>query len=202
MTTRTISGLFDNYDDAAQAVRDLEEAGIPARDISLVANDYDGRSKSIPTTEAGAGAGTGAAVGGVAGGAAGVLAGLGMLAIPGIGPVVAAGWLVAAAAGAVAGAAVGAGAGGLAGSLIAAGVSREDANFYAEGVRRGGSLVTVKPSDKYEVVAEQILVRRSVNPTHRVNLYREAGWNEFDPKAPPYTTAEVEAERRRYNAGL
>ena len=47
MTARTVTGLFDRYDDAAQAVRDLEAAGIPPRDISLVANNIDGSHKSI-----------------------------------------------------------------------------------------------------------------------------------------------------------
>jgi hypothetical protein len=83
------------------------------------------------------GAETGAGVGTAVGGAAGLLAGLGLLAIPGVGPVVAAGWLVATAVGAVAGAATG----GLIGGLTGAGVSEDDAHVYAEGVRRGGSLV-------------------------------------------------------------
>lgn len=202
MAARTITGLFDRYDDAAQAVRDLEAAGIPARDISLVANNIDGSHKSIATTDAGAGAGTGAAVGGVAGGAAGVLAGLGMLAIPGVGPVVAAGWLVAAAVGALAGGTVGAAAGGIAGTFIAAGLDRDDANFYAEGIRRGGSVVTAKPDEKHLSAAEQILARRAVSTTERIKSYRDAGWSEFNPNAPAFTRTEIEAERRRYNTGL
>jgi hypothetical protein len=136
---------------------------------------------------------TGAAVGGVAGGAAGVLAGLGILAIPGIGPVVAAGWLVAAAVGATAGAA----AGGLTGLFIAAGLSCDDANFYAEGIRRGGTVVTVKPDDKHMAVAEQILRRGTVSPIERGKLYRDSGWREFNPEAVPYTPAEIETERQR-----
>jgi hypothetical protein len=67
-----------------------------------------------------------------------LLAGLGLLAIPGLGPVVAAGWLASTALGAVAGGA----AGGLIGALTAAGVSQEDAHVSAEGIRRGGTLVT------------------------------------------------------------
>jgi hypothetical protein len=202
MATRTITDLFDRYDDAAQAVYDLEAVGIPARDISLVANNIDGSAKSVATTQAGAGAGTGAAVGGIAGGAAGVLAGLGMLAIPGVGPVVAAGWLVAAAAGATAGATVGAAAGSLTGTFIAAGVSREDADFYAEGVRRGGTVVTVKAAKKHVAAAEQILGRRAVNSAERGKSYRDAGWHEFNPAADPYTPAEVEAARLRYRSVL
>src|SRR6202012_1910459 len=137
MANRTITTLYDNYDDAAQAVRDLEAAGIPPRDISLVANDAEGREKKGATTEAGAGAGTGAAVGGVAAGAAGVLGRLRKVGEPGGGPGVAGGWLGAGAAGAVAGGAVGAATGGVVGTFIAAGVDRDEANVYAEGIRRG-----------------------------------------------------------------
>jgi hypothetical protein len=198
MATRTITGLFDLYDDAAQAVYDLEAAGIPARDISLVASDIEGHSKSIATTDAGVAAGAGAAGAGVVGAAAGVLAGLGLLAIPGIGPVVAAGWLVAGAVGAAAGATVGAAAGGITGSFVAAGVTREEADFYAEGIRRGGTVVTVKADAKHESMAEQIIMGRAVNASVRDRFYRDNGWREFNPDLPPYTQAEVDAERRRY----
>jgi hypothetical protein len=198
MANRTITTLYDNYDDAAQAVRDLEAAGVPPRDISLVANDSEGRQKNIATTDAGPGAGTGAAIGGVAAGAAGVLAGLGMLAIPGIGPVVAAGWLIAGAAGAVAGGVVGAAAGGVVGSLMAAGVDRDQANVYAEGLRRGGTLVSAKVDDHHVAAAERILSTRAVDYEARNKAYRTSGWSKFDEAAPPYTTTEVEAERRRY----
>ena len=67
-----------------------------------------------------------------------------MLAVPGIGPVVGLGWLAATAVGAVTGAAVGAATGGLIGSLTEAGVSEQDAHVYAEGVRRGGTLLSVR----------------------------------------------------------
>jgi hypothetical protein len=198
MSNPTITGLFDFYDDAADTVYQLEAAGIPARDISLVANNVDGSTKTIATTEAGAAAGGGAAGAGAVGAAAGILAGLGMLAIPGIGPVVAAGWLVAGAVGAAAGATVGAVAGGITGTFIAAGVSREDADFYAEGLRRGGTVVTVKPDEKHTVVAEKIILAHAVNNGARSQFYRDSGWREFDPAALPYTRDEIEAERRRY----
>ena len=86
------------------------------------------------------GAGKGAGIGATAGGVVGLLTGLGLLAIPGVGPVVAAGWLVATAAGA----AVGGTAGGIIGALTQAGTSEEDAYIYAEGVRRGGTLVSAE----------------------------------------------------------
>ncbi len=94
MAQRTITRMYDNYADARTVVTDLEQAGVPHNDISLVANsDAHGRyaetSPDAKTTASGAG--TGALAGGVLGGGAGLLAGIGALAIPGVGPVVAAG---------------------------------------------------------------------------------------------------------------
>ena len=77
------------------------------------------------------------------GGAAGLLAGLGLMAIPGVGPVVAAGWLVSTLTGAVAGGATG----GVIGALTQAGISKEDADVYAEGLRRGGAVVSARVAD-------------------------------------------------------
>src|ERR1700730_13591642 len=128
MARQTVTALYDTHEEAAQAVRALEAAGISHDDLSLVTNNVD----SMVSAHTKTGAGTGASIGTVLGGGAGLLAGLGMLAIPGVGPVVAAGWLVATAAGA----ATGAVAGGLIGSLTGAGVSKEQAHLYAEGVRR------------------------------------------------------------------
>ena len=91
------------------------------------------------------------------GGGAGLLAGIGALAIPGIGPLVAAGWLVSTLAGAAAGAA----GGGLIGALTGAGVSHEEANAYNEGVKRGGTLVTVRVKDADASRVESIMQQRS-----------------------------------------
>jgi hypothetical protein len=133
------------------------------------------------------------------GGIGGLLTGLGLMAIPGVGPVVAGGWLVATAAGAAAGAAVGGAAGGLVGSLTKAGVPERDAHFYAEGVRRGGTLVTARVEDSRASTAREILQRyRWVDPDVRGAAYRESGWNSFDENAPPYTPEQVAAERARY----
>ncbi len=153
MAQQTLTRLYDNYDDALHVVQSLKSAGVPHDDISLVSNDADNRysgantgtsttgmTSGDPEQGASTGAGTGATMGTVLGGGAGLLAGLGALAIPGIGPIVAAGWLVAT----LTGAGVGAAAGGLFGSLTGAGVSEADAHVHAEGVRRGGTLVTVR----------------------------------------------------------
>src|ERR1700712_4446133 len=145
--TQTLTGLFDRYDDARRAVKDLEAAGVPHRNVSIVANNGRGERAEAVASDAATGAGAGAGIGAAIGGAGGLLAGLGLLAIPGLGPVVAAGWLASTAVGAIGGAAIGGAAGGLVGALTHAGVPEEDAHVYAEGVRRGGTLVTAKVDD-------------------------------------------------------
>lgn len=179
MPTQTITALYDDYDDASKAVAKLEAAGIPHADISLVANN-DTRtgasadaSRSDTAEHAETGAGTGATLGTVLGGGAGLLAGLGLLAIPGVGPVVAAGWLVAT----LTGAGIGAAAGGLAGSLTGAGLSEADAHTYAEGVRRGGTLLTVRADDAHAVRVMDILEEHgSVDIDERQKSWSQDGW--------------------------
>lgn len=118
-------------------------------------------------------------------------AGLGALLIPGIGPVVAAGWLIPT----IIGAAVGASGGGIVGALIGAGVSEEHAHVYAETVRRGGAVVTVRVDDDQIPVIEFIMARRAVNPEQKATLYRSTGWTRFDADAPPYVAKERTVER-------
>jgi hypothetical protein len=194
---KTVTGLFDDYTDASSAVSALESIGVPTNDISIVSNNADER---YYPNESGAatGAESGAGVGAVVGGAGGLLTGLGMLAIPGVGPVVAAGWLVATVAGAVAGAVAGGAAGGLIGALTGSGVSEDDAHLYAEGVRRGGSLVTAKVDDMRVPEAEAILAKSNwVDPTERRASYEQQGWSKFDETLPAYDRDQIEQERDR-----
>lgn len=200
---KTINGLFDDYTDATSAVSALEAAGVPSNDISIVSNNaqnqYSEGSHAVTGAESGAG------LGAVVGGAGGLLAGLGIMAIPGVGPVVAAGWLAATAVGAVAGAVTGGAAGGLIGALTGSGVSQDDANLYAEGVRRGGSLVTARVSEDLALEAEEILKRSNwVDPAERRTAYKQQGWTEFDDTLDPYAPDQIEEERLRYRrtAGL
>lgn len=193
--TQTITGLFDSYEDASRAVSKLEGAGVPHGDISIVSNNAHDRWSSqdgqVAEAPAATGAGTGATAGTVLGGGAGLLAGLGMLAIPGVGPVVAAGWLVAT----LTGAGVGAAAGGLLGGLTGAGVSHEDAHVYAEGVRRGGTLVTARVADDKVAMARSTLEGGGVDPAQRRSAYQAQGWTGYDPSAPTYTADQIERER-------
>jgi stress response protein YsnF len=167
---RTIAHVYPTYAEATRVVQALESAGIPHSDISIVSGDKSvgttgygtpgsttgtmtGMTSGDPEQGAATGAGTGASLGTVLGGGAGLLAGIGALAIPGLGPIVAAGWLVAA----LTGAGVGAAAGGLLGSLTGAGISEADAHTYQEGVNSGGTLVTVRADDAQAAHVEQVM---------------------------------------------
>jgi len=194
---RTVTGLFDDYTDASSAVSELEASGVPSKDISIVSNDVAGRNSDQSC--AATGAESGAGVGAVVGGTGGLLTGLGIMAIPGVGPVVAAGWLAATAVGALAGAAAGGAAGGIIGALTGSGVSEQDANLYAEGVRRGGSLVTARVDDALVPEAEAILKRSNwVDPIERRAAYNKEGWTMFDDTLDPYAPDQIEQERLRY----
>ena len=202
--TVTISRLYDNYADAQRAVTGLEAAGVPHSDISIVANNSDnwyGADRKVDRDADGVddraeGAGKGAGIGAGVGGAAGLLAGLGLLAIPGIGPVVAAGWLVSTAAGAVAGAATG----GVVVDLTQAGVSEDEAPLYAEGVRRGGTLVSARVADADRGRLESILDQSAVNLRDRSSAWQRSGWKSFDPSSKPYGAEDVRKERELYTA--
>ncbi len=197
--TQTVTALYDTYDSAVSAVNALEASGVLHSDISIVSNNVDNRYTTDHPTNAAEDAGKSAGVGAAVGGVGGLLTGLGLLAIPGVGPVVAAGWLAATIAGAATGAVVGGAAGGLVGSFTAAGVPERDAQFYAEGVRRGGTLVTARVEDARASTAEEIFQRyKSVDPAARGAAYRESGWSSFDENAPAYTADQVAADRARY----
>lgn len=187
MSDQTHARLYDTYSAATDAVRALEAAGFSEDNISVISRKNE--SNSHPAADETA-AGTGATVGTLVGGGAGLLAGIGMIAIPGIGPLVAAGWMVAALTGAGAGAA----AGGLLGSLIGSGVDEHDANVYAEGVERGGTLVTVRADSSRIARAREIMDQHNpVDSAARANEYRAGGWTGYagDGTAnnPPGTAA-------------
>jgi hypothetical protein len=195
---KTITALFDDYENAAQAVRALEAAGFDSDDISLVVSTYEDEvGETYVDDDAAGGAGAGAGIGALVGGAGGLLAGLGALAIPGIGPVVAAGWLVSTAVGAVAGAAVGGATGGIIGGLTSSGVHEQDAHVFAEGVRRGGSVVSVRTDEGRAGVVEDIFTEaHQVDIAERRSLFQQEGWEYFDPAAPSYSREDAREGRK------
>jgi hypothetical protein len=139
----------------------------------------------------------GAAIGAVAATAGTAIGTLAMLVIPGIGPAVGAGWLFALL---VAGAAVGGVTGGLLGALASAGVNEADAAVYAEGVRRGGSVVAARVSPANVPKVESVMEEGAINIAERRADFRRSGWQTFDPAAPPYSADQVRTERLLHRA--
>lgn len=176
---KTVIGLMDNLGEAQAVVRDLVDSGIEREDIGFMANE----KHAVPGTAAlnesegshvasGAltGAGTGAAIGGIAG----LALSLAPLAIPGIGPILAAGPIAAA----LAGAGLGAVTGGLIGGLTQLGVPEEEAHYYAEGVRRGGILVTVAADSDAEADRAVHIMKRhgAADIDERATEWKRQGW--------------------------
>jgi len=175
--SKTIIGMMDNVSEARNVVEDLVASGIDRDDIGFMANEKHATPQRVDaddgagaTSGALAGAGTGAAIGGVAG----LALSFAPLAIPGIGPILAAGPIAAA----LTGAGIGALAGGLIGGLTKLGVPEEDAHYYAEGVRRGGILVTVAADDDREVEQAVSILKRhgAVDVQERASEWRKQGW--------------------------
>lgn len=204
---KTVVGLFDSFAESQSVVQDLIDSGFRREDISVVSNDAahaSDRERMVGADDSAAaeGAGTGAVSGTVLGGALGLLVGAGLLAIPGIGPVLAAGPLAAGLGTAAAtvgagalGAGLGAAAGGLIGGLIGAGVPREDAEYYSEGVRRGGTLVTVSAEDSMASTAHDVMMRHNaVDIDDRSAQWRSSGWTGFNDQTEPL-------DRTRMSAG-
>lgn len=141
-----VVGLFQNQIDAERAIQRLKESGFSENQIGVALRDRDRQEELVEGTgtQVAEGAATGAVSGGVLGGVIGLLAGVGALAIPGIGPIIAGGTL----ASTLAGAGIGAAAGGLLGALVGMGIPEEDAKHFDEGFRAGGTLVTVNAGNR------------------------------------------------------
>jgi hypothetical protein len=78
---------------------------------------------------------------------------------------------------------------------VSSGVSEKEAHVYAEGIRRGGGIVTVRAAESEVEMARTILQRhRSVDIVARRSMYEQEGWTEFDPEAIPYTPQQVAGE--------
>ncbi|MGH8563989.1 MAG: hypothetical protein ACREXW_07810 [Gammaproteobacteria bacterium] len=190
---KTVIGLFDSVTDAESAVRDLISSGYSRDDLSLLASDAAGEwsryeastveGAELTSEEIGSGVGTGTVVGGLGG----LFAGLGMFAIPGIGPVAAAGALATT----LLGAGVGAAAGGLKAAIDELGVPKDQTGYYAEAVRRGGILVSVRAPEEQVDAATAIMERRhAMDIDERAAEWRADGWTQFNETAEPYSKNE------------
>jgi Protein of unknown function (DUF3341) len=155
---QAVFGLAKNEDHAIRIVEQLKAAGFSSNDISVLFPDKTGTKDFAHEhhTKAPEGAAAGAGTGGILGGALGWLVGIGALAIPGLGPFIAAGPIMAALSGAAAGAALG----GIAGALIGLGIPEYEAKRYEGKIREGNVLISVHTDDRAERSrAKEILER-------------------------------------------
>lgn len=153
-----VFGIYPSYAAVESGVDALQAAGFRSTDISVLFPENVGTKDFAhkKNTKAPEGATAGGVSGGVIGGALGWLTGIGALAIPGIGPLIAAGPIVAALAGVGAGAAIG----GIAGALVGMGIPEYEAKRYEGRVRSGGILLSVhSDSSDWTKRAKQIIER-------------------------------------------
>ena len=147
--SKSVFGIATSHGKAERIVEQLQAQGFALSEISVLMPDTGGTRDvgHITATKAPEGATTGGATGGVAGGVIGLLAGIGALAIPGVGPLIAAGPIMAA----LSGAAVGATAGGIVGGLIGLGIPEIEAKRYEEKLKKGNYLIAVHTHESKDV---------------------------------------------------
>ncbi|RLL43907.1 low temperature-induced protein [Oceanobacillus piezotolerans] len=179
MPKKIIGGVFANAQDAEMAINQLKGLGYQGEDISVFAKDKDevkdienhtdtdvtpekgGRGKN-----AGKGAGIGAVSGGVLGGIVGLIAEAGLLAIPGIGPLVAAGPIATT----LAGLGIGAGSGGIVGALVGLGIPEEQAKEYEGFLKDNRIIVMVEANEENQSDVYRIFIS---NKTENTSMYPE-----------------------------
>jgi uncharacterized protein (TIGR02271 family) len=147
-------------------------------------------------TQAAEGATAGAVGGGVVGGAIGLLGGLGALAIPGLGPIFAAGWLGST----LAGAGIGAAAGGIIGGLVGLGVPENEARHFEEGIKAGGILVTVRAEGRFQEAAD-LLRRHGADLGPGFTAATGAAETDHDRESMRLREEELDIEKQRVQAG-
>jgi uncharacterized protein (TIGR02271 family) len=204
-TSGTVVGLFHNQADAERAIQRLKQQGFSENQIGVAIRDRGRQEELIEGTgtQAAEGAATGAIGGGVLGGVIGLLAGVGALAIPGVGPIIAGGTL----ASTLAGAGIGAAAGGLLGALVGMGVPEEDAQHFDQGFRAGGTLVTVTAGSRAEEARACLYENGADLGSLGRGLAGSVGMADRSPSAGESTRSielreeELRAEKERVQAG-
>jgi len=165
--SKSIVGIAKTRTDVEAVVTDLQNSGIPVANISILLPDSGGfpETGAVKATKAPEGTTTGVVAGGLAGGALGLLAGIGALAIPGVGPLIAAGPIMAS----LSGAAVGATAGGIVGALVGLGIPEIEAKVYEERIKKGGYLVAVHVASRdQDQVARDVFKRNHLEDVSAV----------------------------------
>jgi len=190
VTSNTVVGVFKDADQARRAVAELRQAGFPQDSISMVMRSNESGVLEPNVMKD-------AEIGAAAGGIGGALFAFAAVAVPGLGPIMAIGPIL----GALGGASLGAVTGGLAGVLTNTGVPQEKAHDYAESIRRGDAIVTVRTDP-----AELERALRIMNECGALDMEaRAAGWRAsgfvgHNPGVEPLSEDELRRERE-YAAG-
>jgi uncharacterized protein (TIGR02271 family) len=195
----TVVGLFDDQPAAERGIQALKAAGFSEEQIGVAVRDKQRQQELTEGTgtQAAEGAATGAVGGGVLGGVVGLLAGVGALAIPGIGPIIAGGAL----ASTLAGAGIGAAAGGLIGALAGMGVPEEDARHFERGFQEGGVLVTVQAGGDTERARQVLLASGAdLGPAWAVGRSTATATSE-DTDRLQLREEQLDVEKERVQAG-
>lgn len=187
---RTLIAVYDDIDTARHVIEELRGANYDPADISLVISDPEGQYSNYLNNEPvhsdahDVSAGEGATFGALMGGLTGLGVSIAALAIPGVGPVIAAGPLLSAILGGTIGAAAGAATGSIVAGLVDLGVPEDEAGIYAESVRRGGAMVIVRTRD--DTTDNAAAVMRGHDPIdldESARHWRERGWDTFNEKS-------------------
>jgi hypothetical protein len=183
-----VVALMDTRHEAQEAIRELLQSGYRRDDVGFLIRDFDDAEAGSEQRPQGIG------------GMAGLVGHPARMTLPGIGPVLGAGPLV----DRLTGIGSGARGRGILDELTDAGVQEDHAHFHAEGLRRGGVLVTVRAEKEMASRAKDILERNgAVDVSLRTTELREKGWERFDERADPYPVEEMPFERaavREYDA--
>ena len=185
----TIVGLFDGITQADCAVRVLVGSGFNSEDISILTHDSNGEAGStggVKRNESVTGGG------GILSELGNIIHGRLTVVVPAIGLLVATGPLATT----LARTTLGTPACGLLEALTAIGILEEHGGYYAEGVRRGGTLVAVRTADRLADRAEDIMkIHKAVNMQKRMAQWQHSGWVTFTPEAKPFSLEEAARER-------
>lgn len=198
MSSQTLVALYNRQADALDAASELEAAGVDLGDISLIGPRGGESRSSDPMNSAAEDTAEGALIGAALGGSTGFLASLVVFALPGLGPVVAGGWLLTA----LGSAGLGASAGSLVGALAGAGISDTDAETYAEGVQRGIALLTVRTDEIGVPLVREILEAHDpLDPDEHETLWRQEGWSGPCRRQSPREQGAVQVGSRESEQG-
>ena len=196
----TVVGLFADLPAAQRGIEALKAAGYSEQQIGVAVRDKQQQQDLTEGTgtQAAEGATTGAVGGGVVGGVLGLLAGVGALAIPGIGPIIAGGAL----ASTLAGAGIGAAAGGIIGALAGMGVPEEDARHFDRGLQEGGVLVTVAAGAEAERVRQILLASHAdLGPAQGISSRKPVSATSEGSDRLQLREEELEVEKERVQVG-